>query len=253
MFGSLVSGVLGTGLGVYQAIQGSQDKKRAERELNDYERQTLNNAYDKIQISTVGSDLMTQESQRTAANLVDATRQSGLRGVLGGIPKIQAQNNLANQEARKYLDDQVNKRQYSIAEDDIRIRGIKENRDIANISALSSQVDAGKQDMWSGIIGGFKGISMLGNAVSPMMDKKLGLDKYGKEDKIDINANNMISPTASMYGPNNYSAPPILANNSYYDNNSSILNNYSIPQPPKLDVIDYFQSSNNVNTKNHFE
>lgn len=234
MFGSLVSGVLGTGLGIYQAIQGSKDKKAAERELNEYERQTLSNAYENIQISTVGSDLMTQESQRTTANLTDATRNAGLRGVLGGIPKIQSNNNLANQEARKYLDDQVNQRQYSIAEDDIRLRNIKENRDIANISALSSQVDAGKQDMWNGIIGGFKGVSSLANTFSGSGDKLLS--EGG-------NKNTNESVTVS----NNPSAPSYGSRNSRYTDFGS---NFSTP--PQIVSPDFFGSNDNVNTKNHY-
>lgn len=232
MFGSLISGVLGTGLGVYQAIQGSKDKKRAERELNEYERQTLNNAYDNIQISTVGSELMTQESQRTTANLINATRNAGLRGILGGIPKIQAQNNLANQEARKYLDDQVNQRQYAMAEDEIRLRNLKENRDIANISALSSQVDAGKQDMWNGITGAYKGVSSIANSFDKAGDMLIGAATGGMVKPNSDNTaatNSMISPTASMYGPNNSSAPPTIVPKSYYESNSSFLNNYSVP------------------------
>lgn len=234
MFGSLVSGVLGTGLGIFQAIQGSKDKKAAERELNDYERQTLTNAYDNIQISTVGSDLMTQESQRTTANLTDATRNAGLRGVLGGIPKIQSQNNMANQEARKYLDDQVNQRQYSTAEDDIRLRNIKENRDIANISALSSQVDSGKQDMWNGIIGGFKGVSMLGNVLGSSEDKLLS---GNNENSNQTSTNNTVNKSTDSYG----------ARNSRYADFGS---NFSAP--PQIVSPDFFGGNDNVNNKYHY-
>lgn len=234
MFGSLVNGVLGTGLGIFQAFQGSKDKKRAERELNDYERQTLTNAYDNIQISTVGSDLMTQESQRTTANVTDAARNSGLRGVLGGVPKIQAQNNSANQEARKYLDDQVNQRQYSKAEDEVRLRKMKEDRDIANIAALSSQVDAGKQDMWNGIIGGFKGVSSLANSFS------------GSGDKLLSEGGNK-NPTESGTVSNNPSAPSYGSRNSRYTDFGS---NFSTP--PQIVSPDFFGSTDNVNTKNHY-
>lgn len=229
MFGSLVSGILGTGLGVYQAIQGSKDKKRAERALNDYERQSLDNAFENIQVSTVGSDLMREESGRTTSNLVDATRNAGLRGILGGIPKIQAGNNSANQEARKYLDDQVNQRQYAIAEDNVKIRGIKENRDNANIAALSSEVNAGKQDIWNGMIGAYKGVSSLANNFNLYGDKLLLGDGSKPNVENKTASNNTINPVSSIYGPNNFSAPPNIVSKSFYETNDSFPNNFSTP------------------------
>ncbi len=230
--------LIGLGISTFQAFQGAKDKENAQNQLNDYERQTLSNAYENIQVSTVGSDLMTQESQRTTANLTDATRNAGLRGVLGGIPKIQAQNNIANQEARKYLDDQVNQRQYSMAEDEIRLRNIKENRDNANIAALSSQVDAGKQDMWNGIIGGFKGVSSLANTFSGAMDKKLGIgDGENSKEQYGINSKNMSNPSAPSYG----------SRNSRYADFGS---NFSAP--PQIVSPDFFGSNDNVNNKYHY-
>lgn len=217
--------IIGLGLAAYQTYQGAKDKKKAENQLNDYERQTLSNAYENIQISTVGSDLMTQESQRTTANLTDATRNAGLRGVLGGIPKIQAQNNLANQEARKYLDDQVNKRQYAMAEDETDLRRFKESRDISNIGALSSQVNAGKQDMWNGINGMYQAGSAIYN--QSVANASENQDNDGG-NMVNMGTNSNSNP--SIYGPNNFSAPPSIVSKSFYETNGSILNNYSTPK-----------------------
>lgn len=224
--------LIGLGISAFQAFQGAKDKKNAQNQLNDYERQTLSNAYENIQISTVGSDLMTQESQRTTANLTDATRNAGLRGVLGGIPKIQAQNNLANQEARKYLDDQVNKRQYAISEDEIRLRNIKENRDVENISALSSQVDAGKQDMWNGIIGGFKATSSLLNEMEAKSEDSTGEKSNGIESRNMTPSNNTLPPTLGSRNTryadfgNNFSAPPQIVSPDFFGSNDNVNNKY---------------------------
>lgn len=147
------------------AYKGAEDKKKAQNALNDYERQSLDNAFENIKISTIGSDLIREESGRTSANLVDASRNAGIRGILGGIPKIQSFTNTENQEARKYLDDQVIKREYAIAGDETDLRGMRENRDNSNIAALSSQVQKGDAEMMNGISGVAKGLQYGANNI----------------------------------------------------------------------------------------
>lgn len=228
--------IIGLGLSAYQAYQGSKDKKDAQGELNAYERSALDNAYKNIQISTVGSDLMKEESQRTTANLTDATRAAGLRGVLGGIPKIQAQNNLANQEARKYLDDQVNKRQYAMAEDETRLRRYREDRDIANIGALSSQVNAGKQDMWNGINGMYQSATSIYNQL-PKGENTNESDSNGSPGSSGANiagsgieSNNMQTSGTrnSRYADfgSSFSAPPQVVSPDFFGGNSNVNNKY---------------------------
>ena len=147
------SAIIGLGLAGYQLYQGEQQKKQAKADLNKYKRQDLKNPYENIQISTVGSDLLREESGRTTANLVDASRNLGIRGIMGNLPKIQALNNDQNKEAQKYLDDQDIKRQYAIAGDETNLRQMREQRDFTNISALGSQFNAGNIQMWDGIKG----------------------------------------------------------------------------------------------------
>jgi len=146
---AIVSG----GLAAYQTIDGISTRKKGERGIDNYERQDLQNAYENTQISNMGSRYMAEESQRANANLVDATRSGGIRGVMGGIPQIMGINNMQNQEGRVYLDKQVQDRTNNIAQDDIRLRNIRERRDEGNIAGYSSQQQTGRQDMWSGMMG----------------------------------------------------------------------------------------------------
>jgi len=162
---SAVIGATSLGMSAYQAIDGANRSKKAQRELNDYERQELNNAYEDVKISTMGSDLLREENARTTSNLVDASRMGGARTVIGGIPRIVSSTTDINREAAKMLDDQVRQREYSIAGDNARIEGITENRDNANISALSSQVEAGRQDMWSGFGSALSSAAYMGRGL----------------------------------------------------------------------------------------
>lgn len=155
---AITTTAIGAGLAAYQTYQGAENKRKGEKALRDYERQDLDasNPYEDIPISTVGSDLMREESQRTSANVVDAIREMGSRGA-AYLPGVISANNSATREARAYLDDQDIKRNYAIAGDNATIRSMKENREEADLAGLGNQIQVGRQDMWSG----FRG---LGNA-----------------------------------------------------------------------------------------
>jgi len=138
----------------YQVYQGQQQKKQAQKALNDYDRQDLDtsNPYENMPISTVGSDLLREENQRSNANAVDALRNGGARGI-AMIPQVVANNNTQNRETRAFLDDKITKRDYAIAGDETAIRGMQEDRENADLAGLGQQLQVGGQNMWSGIRG----------------------------------------------------------------------------------------------------
>jgi hypothetical protein len=127
-------------------------KKQGKDELNDYDRQDLTNAYENRPISTMGSDYLAEQSQLANSNLVEASRNGGIRGVLGAIPGIQSENNRQSQIGANYIDDQVTRRG-NIAQDNVRIQQMTENRDNNNLASINSQIMSGNQDMWSGMMG----------------------------------------------------------------------------------------------------
>jgi hypothetical protein len=151
--------VLGTGASIYQIAQGAKDANESEEALAGYERQELNNVYKDIQISTVGSDLMKEQSDLGMASMTDMARTGGVRGIMGALPRIQAESNHNSREARKYLDDQDIQRKYAAAGDERRIQGMTEQRENSEISGLGQQLEVGRQTMWNGISG-------LGNSIT---------------------------------------------------------------------------------------
>lgn len=166
MCAAITSAAIGVAAAGYQIHQGEQQKKKAKRALDSYERQELDNAFKDVEISTFGSDLLREENARTSAGLVDAAQQGGSRSIIGAIPKIVAGTNSINQEAAKLIDDQFINREYAIASDNARIEGITENRDVSNIAGLSSQYNAGRQDSWNGVMGLASSAAYLGRNLS---------------------------------------------------------------------------------------
>jgi hypothetical protein len=134
-------------------------KKQGKDELNDYDRQDLTNAYENSQLVLV--DYLAEQSQLANSNLVEASRNGGIRGVLGAIPGIQSENNRQSQIGANYIDDQVTRRGNNIAQDNVRIQQMTENRDNNNLASINSQIMSGNQDMWSGMMELLKRVFML--------------------------------------------------------------------------------------------
>jgi hypothetical protein len=172
MAAAITSASLGVAAAGYSIYQGAEQKKKAKQAINDYERQTLSNAAERIQISTMGSDLAREESQRTVANIVDALQGGGGRMLGAGIPQLQAGINQTNRQIQKDLDDQVRNREYAIAQEEGRLTSIREQRDIDNLSGLSSQYQTGNSTMMRGIGATVQSLGNLAGAIEEHMNKR---------------------------------------------------------------------------------
>lgn len=152
------SALIGTGLSAYQTIKSAKDKKDAQNAMRNYNRQELINPYENIKLSTYGTDVMREESARNTSTMVDALRGAGTRGI-AQLPKLQANTNKVNQEIAMDLERQDLRRQQMIARGDERIMAYKEQRDIDNLGAISSQYNAANQDFNKGLWGVASGIT----------------------------------------------------------------------------------------------
>lgn len=203
-----VSGlILGAGMAAYQIGSGIKAKNDAYEEMNEYERQDLKNAFEDVQLSTLGADLLREQTGAQAAQLVDAAQAAGSRGVASSIPKIQTGLNQANQIAAQNLDAQNQRREYAIAGDETRIQGIKENRDVQNIAAISSQIQAADQNIQNGILGGMSAL-MYGARAMEGSGQKTNEDPFAPENFNETDAATNISRAETpIFSSNPVSAP----------------------------------------------
>lgn len=149
---AITAGV-GAATGGFQLFQGIKQTKEAKRAAANLVVPENENVYKDARISTVGADLMREESGRTTASLVDASRNAGLRGVLAGIPKIQSNSNYLNEKAQVELDSQFQNRERLIANDEVRVQGTNENRYNSEMAGIGQQLATGQQNTFSGIRG----------------------------------------------------------------------------------------------------
>ena len=161
---SAISGGLGLAGGLSQMISGAKEKREAEKALQNYQRQQLQNVYDNTAVSTLGADRQIENQARLASGQISALQGAGVRGLIGGLGKVEAGNQNVNQQIAADLDQQQKQIDFARAGDQANIRAMQENREQNDINALSSQYMAGKQDQNTGFGNMALGAGMLGNA-----------------------------------------------------------------------------------------
>jgi hypothetical protein len=143
--GALASGI--------QTISGAKQKRDSQDALENYQRQDLENVAEGLQVSTLGADLQREEQARLASSQVGALQGAGVRGLVGGLGRVEAGNQMANREIAANLDAQQKQIDQMYAQDEANIRGMQEQREIADVAGYSSQYNAGNAMLWQGIGG----------------------------------------------------------------------------------------------------
>lgn len=159
-----IMGGIGLAKGAYDTISSAKREKARQAELDAYQRQELTNAYKDMQISTIGSDAMREESSRNMATSMNTIGNAGTRAIIGATPKLVAEQNNVNINIQKELDDQVIKRNYAIAQDDAQIRGMQEQRENADLAGLGNAIDVARQDTNMGMNTMFNSIGTVASS-----------------------------------------------------------------------------------------
>jgi hypothetical protein len=145
--------LIGGAASAYQAISGAEAAKSAQNALNNLPIPNLVNPFEDMQVSTLGADLQRQEAARLSATSVQALQGAGVRGVVGGVGAVQAQNQLMNQQIAADLDRQQKELDQARANAQMNIQGMKEQRYRSDVAALSSQINQGNQMFQAGLGG----------------------------------------------------------------------------------------------------
>lgn len=142
---------LGAGGSVAKMIGGAKQKRAARRAARNFKRQELRNVNEGRRISTRGADLAREEAARRTATSVEALRSGGIRGVVGGLSGVNEANIAESRRVGRDLDLQQMQLDRDIATDEANMRAIQENRDNQELAAIQAQMNAGNQQMYSGM------------------------------------------------------------------------------------------------------
>jgi hypothetical protein len=195
------TGALASGI---QAISGAKQRRDAKNALENYQRQELENVAEGLQVSTLGADLQREEQARLASSQVGALQGAGARGLLGGLGRVEAGNQMMNREIAANLDAQQKQIDQMYAQDQANIRGMQEQREVSDIAGLSSQYNAGNAMLWQGI-GGIaqSGMSALGAGLGGVekTQPELTSKVSGIQAQSPVNASVLAKPIMQQFQP----------------------------------------------------
>lgn len=160
--------------GAMKFFEGRKMQKKAERMIDNFKWQDLQNPYENLQVSTLGADLQREEAGRNTASVVSAVQSGGSRAIIGGLGRVQAQNNLVNKQIAADLDQQQKAIDYAKAQDDTNIRAMTENRQANELQGYGQMMNVGMNMKYGGIADVMNAAQAQGQTNMAVMDKVMG-------------------------------------------------------------------------------
>lgn len=165
---------LSAGKAISDISRGNKIAREAREDRRNYTRQDLSNAYAGMSVPTRGAQLQREEGARTQAETSYLASQSGARGAIGGSQTIADQSRETMSRIGAQLEESEFRLNQMIAEDEARIRNLREQREQQDLAAIGQREAYGqslKERGWSGAV------STLGSAASMSMGTEFGQSK----------------------------------------------------------------------------
>ena len=153
-----ITGALGFAGGAAKFFQGRKMQKDAEKFIKNFQWQDLENPYETLSVSTLGADLRREEAGRMSATSIDALQSGGTRALVGGIGKVQANNNITNREIAANLDEQQKRIDYAKAGQDVVNQNMIESRQANELAGYGQMMNVGMGMKYGGITDAINGI-----------------------------------------------------------------------------------------------
>lgn len=147
MFGAILGAAGGIAKGVMGAIQAGKARKA----IDNYQRQDLVNTQEGRSVSTKAQEYAQEQLAMSAATAMQGIQASGVRGVVGATSKIVGNAVDSAQKIGAEIDVAQTQLDKDIADDEVRIQGMQEEREKADLAGLGQQMAVGQQNMFSGI------------------------------------------------------------------------------------------------------
>lgn len=154
--------IAGAAGGAVKFFEGRKMQKKAEQLIDNFEWQKLQNPYADLQVSTLGSDLRREEAARTTSTNVDALRSGGTRALVGGLGRVQQQNNTLNREIGADLDQQQKQIDYATANQTVANQQVMEQRQANELAGYGQMMNVGMGMKFQGIDNGINAVGMFG-------------------------------------------------------------------------------------------
>lgn len=147
----IVMAAIAGGAALAKGISGAVQASKAKKALEGFQRQELKNITEGMRVSTLGAELQTEAAQQRFASSVDALRAGGVRGLVGGLGRVEQAQGQQQRQIASDLDRQQQQIEMMGAQDEARIRGMQEERETFDIGRLAGQQAAGRAQIGSAL------------------------------------------------------------------------------------------------------
>lgn len=177
----VTASVIGIGVSAYQVGDNIVKANKAQKKIDNFKPQELNNPNKDIQLSTLKAEQQTKANNINVATSVDTLQRTGTRGVLAGIPRLNEGSILLQSKISQDLERQDRERDILIARGEERIQGIQERREREALQGLGQELNVANQNIATGISdfassGLALGQSLKGTESKTGFDDALGTD-----------------------------------------------------------------------------
>jgi hypothetical protein len=156
------TGAVGTGVGVAKFFEGRSMQKEGERFIENFEWNDLENPYEDLSVSTLGAEMVNEQTNIGSASAVEALRQGGTRGIIGGLGRVEANRNNINTQTAANLDGQQKVLDRDKAQQEVLNQNMIEKRQTDELAGYGQMVNVGmglKNQGLSDVVNGIGSIS----------------------------------------------------------------------------------------------
>lgn len=156
-------------------FEGKKMQNKAEEYIEEFQWQDLENPYENLEVSTLGSDLRKEQQSVGEATAVDALQKGGARALVGGLGRVQANQNLVNKEIAADLDRQQKELDFAAAGQDVQNQAMKEKRQADELAGYGNMMNTGlgmKQGAYGDLLNtaGFVSQTGIGKSVDASIE-----------------------------------------------------------------------------------
>ena len=139
----VATGLIGGGISALQYFQGRAQMNSAQKSIDSFQYEDVQNPYDTLSVSTLGADLEKRQQMISQAGSIDALKGAGARGLIAGMGKVQAGFNDTYSKIGAGLDEQQKKIDYAGAQYKTKMNDMTRSAENAQLAGYGKLLDYG--------------------------------------------------------------------------------------------------------------
>ena len=147
----LISTAVSMGTSALQTSAANRAAKKAQEDIDNYQRQDIVNPNLGLQVSTLGADRQREDLNRSIATMANQAAMGGSRAILGIAPNLLNAQLQQGQSIAGNLDQQEASRQQAVAQGDGMVMQMTNQMENADLAGLGNRLNVARQERANGV------------------------------------------------------------------------------------------------------